>query len=86
MGLSKRTINLAYRDCAGISAKELITNRSILEAKRLVIRGNKENYEITEILGFDELANLAGIFKKYTGISMKEFRTKNLVKAIRNVR
>lgn len=80
MGLSKKTINSACRECAGISAKELITNRIILEAKRLIVQGKMKNYEISNTLGFDEPANLAGFFKRYTGISMREFRQKNNVK------
>ena len=74
MGLNKKTINLACRECAGISAKELISNRVILEAKRLIVQGKMKNFEISDALGFDEPANLAGFFKRYTGMSMREFR------------
>ncbi len=74
MGLSKKSINAACRECAGISAKELIINRIILEVKRLLVQGKLKNYEISDALGFDEPANLAGFFKRYTGVSMRVFR------------
>lgn len=74
MGLNKKTINLSCRQCAGISAKEVITYRIILEVKRLIVQGKMKNYEISDALGFDEPANLAGFFKRYTGMSMRDFR------------
>ncbi len=74
MGVTKKTLNAACRACAGISAKELITNRVILEAKRLLAQNELKNYEISYQLGFDEPANLANFFKRNTGMSMRRFR------------
>jgi len=74
MGITKKTLNAACRDCADISAKELITNRVILEAKRLLVQNELRNYEISDFLGFDEPANLANFFKRNTGMSMRAFR------------
>ena len=74
MGLTKKTLNAACRECADISAKELITNRIILEAKRLLKQNEMKNYEIAEILCFDEPANLANFFKRNTNVSMSDFR------------
>ena len=76
MGLTKKTINAACRECADISAKQLIINRIILEAKRLLVQGNLKNYEISNKLGFDEPANFANFFKKNTKLSMGEFKVK----------
>ena len=74
MGVSKKTINNACRDCADISAKHLIINRIIIETKRLLLKNELKNYEIANKLGFDEPANLAAFFKKYTSLSMSTFR------------
>lgn len=74
MGLSNKTINKACRDCVDVSAKEMITNRLILEIKRLLAQNELKNYEISDLINFDEPANLAGFFKRYTGMSMREFR------------
>lgn len=75
MGISKKTLNSACRDCADISAKRLIINRIILETMRLLAQNELKNYQISDLLGFDEPANLAGFFKRYTGMSMREFRS-----------
>ena len=74
MGVSSKTINTSCRECSGLSAKTIITNRIIIAVKRLLIQNKLKNYEISELLGFDESANLAGFFKRYTNMSMNEFR------------
>lgn len=77
IGLSKKTINAACRECVDVSAKQLINDRIILEAKRLIVCGELKNYEISELLGFDEPTNFANFFKRYTGMSMREFSKNN---------
>lgn len=74
MGISKKTINTVCRECVDISAKQLIINRIILEAKRLIALGEMKDYEISDKLGFDEPANFAAFFKRYCGISVSTFR------------
>jgi AraC-like DNA-binding protein len=74
MKLSRKTINLACRKSVDLSAKEVIINRIILEIKRLLSQKKLLNYEISYELGFDEPSNLAGFFKRNTGMSMNEFR------------
>jgi len=74
MQLSKKTINQATRKVVGMSVKEYITNRVILEIKRYLSQGDLMNYEIAEILGFYEAANMTKFFKHYEGISPKDFK------------
>ncbi len=74
MGLSKKTINAACRECVDISAKQLIINRIILEAKRLIALDKMKNYEISNMLGFDEPANFSAFFKRNCGINVSDFR------------
>lgn len=74
LGLSKKTINKACRACGDVSAKTLIVNRVILEAKRLIVQDKLKMYEISDELGFDEPANFAGFFKRFTGMSVKSFK------------
>jgi AraC family transcriptional regulator, transcriptional activator of pobA len=74
MNLSRKTINQASRNVAGLSAKQFIINRIILEIKRFLCLGNLLNYEIADQLGFDEPANMTKFFMHYEGISPKEFR------------
>lgn len=77
MHLSKKTINQATRNVAGLSAKQFIINRIILEIKRYLSQGALMNYEIADLLGFGEAANMTKFFKHYEGVSPKVFREQN---------
>lgn len=77
MNLSKKTINKATRTVTGLSAKQYIIDRVILEIKRYLSQGDLLNYEIANLLNFDEAANMTKFFKKYVGISPKQFREEN---------
>ena len=74
MLVSKKTINNATRSVLGLSAKQFIINRIILEIKRYLSQGELKNYEIAELLGFDEPTNLTNFFKRYENISPSAFR------------
>lgn len=78
MHLSKKTINQATRKVVGLSAKQFIINRIILEIKRYLSQGELMNYEIADLLGFGEPANMTKFFKNYEGVSPKEFKEKIL--------
>ena len=54
MALSRKLFNQACRNVAEISAKQFIINRIILEIKRYISLGELLNYEIADLLGFDE--------------------------------
>lgn len=74
MKLSKKTINQATRNVVGLSAKQFIINRIVLEIKRYLSQGELMNYEIADLLGFDEASNMTKFFKRYEGKSPKEFK------------
>jgi len=74
MKLSKKTINQSTRSVVGVSAKQYINNRLLLEIKRYLSQGDLLNYEIADILGFEEASNMTNFFKRYEGISPKKFR------------
>ena len=74
MHLSKKTINQVTRKVVGMSAKEFIISRVILEIKRYLSQGDLMNYEISEVLGFYEAANMTKFFKHYQGMSPKAFK------------
>jgi len=64
--LSKRT--------TGITAGELIRNRVIEEIKKLLFSSQLSGKEIAFQLGFDDPAYFSRFFRKYTGMTTKEFR------------
>ena len=72
--VSKKTINKATRNVVGLSAKAFITERVVLEIKRLLSQGELMNYEIAELLGFKEIANMTKFFKHNVGVSPKVFK------------
>lgn len=74
MHLSKKAVNQFTRNVTGLSAKQFIINRLVLEIKRYLSQGELLNYEIADLLGFDEAANMSRFFKHYEGMSPKEFR------------
>jgi len=64
--LSKRT--------TGITAGELIRNRVIDESKKLLYSTAISGKEIAYKLGFDDPSYFSRFFRKYTGLTLKEFR------------
>lgn len=74
MMVSSKTINQATRKVAALSAKQYIVNRIILEIKRYLSQGELMNYEISDMLGFGEPANMTKFFKRYEGVSPKDFK------------
>lgn len=62
------------------SPLQVIQERIILEAKRLLYYTDKSAKEITFELGFDDAAYFSNFFKKHTSLSPTEFRnTKQLI-------
>jgi AraC-like DNA-binding protein len=58
----------------GQSAKEMILNRVILEAKRFATHAENSAKEVAFVLGFDDPAHFSKIFKQYTSGSFTQFR------------
>ena len=72
-------LNAVCNDILGISAGEVIRNRVILEAKRLLINRNMSVAEIANELNFSDNSYFTKFFKKYTASTPEEFR-KNILK------
>ena len=60
------------------SPLQIIHNRIILEAKRLLIYSEKSSKEIAFELGFEDPSHLSRMFKKHTGIPPSEFKRNSL--------
>ena len=70
-------LNALCKDCAGIAAGELIRNRIILEAKRMLINQHIGIAEIAYELNFKDNSYFSKFFKKQVGVSPEEFRKKS---------
>jgi AraC family transcriptional regulator, transcriptional activator of pobA len=74
MAVSVRKLSKATLTTIGKSPKELIDERVILEAKRMLVHTNNSIKEIGFDLGFDEPTNFIKYFRKHEGKTPIEFR------------
>lgn len=67
-------LNSLCRDLMGISAGEMIRERILLEAKRLLVNADMSIGEIAYQLSFPDNSYFTKFFKKYAGVTPEEFR------------
>ncbi len=74
LNMNASCLNELAKRTTGITAGELIRNRVIDETKKLLYSTNLSGKEIAFRLGFDDPAYFSRFFRKYTGLTLKEFR------------
>ncbi|NNT72996.1 helix-turn-helix domain-containing protein [Flavobacterium sp. IMCC34852] len=74
MNITLKHLNRICKDILNQTVTELITNRVILEAKRLLTNASKTVNQVADNLGFDNYSYFTRLFKKQTGITPSEFR------------
>jgi AraC-like DNA-binding protein len=67
-------LNALCNQLTGKSAGDIIRNRVLLEAKRLLVNSNQNINEIAWQLSFEDNSYFSKFFKKYEGITPDEFR------------
>lgn len=77
MNITLKHLNRICKDILNQTVTELITNRVILEAKRLLTNASKTVNQVADNLGFENYSYFTRLFKKQTGMTPSEFR-KNL--------
>lgn len=70
-------LNAICQDVLGESAGDIIRDRVLLEAKRLLINLDLSVTEIAYSLNFNDNSYFSKFFKKYTGSTPEEFRKQN---------
>jgi AraC-like DNA-binding protein len=84
LGYSSRTLNRLARRHTGLTAKELIDERVILEAKRRLSHLDAPIAEIADHLGFDDASNFSSYFRRHTQMTPGSFRIQS--RTIRSTR
>lgn len=73
MNISSKHLNRIIQEFYGKTSTDVITDRVILEAKRLLVE-NKHNFqEIALLLGFEDYPYFNRVFKRKTGFSPRDF-------------
>lgn len=75
LGYSSRTLNRSAQAAVGMTAKEYIVHRIVLEAKRLLAYSELTAAEVASALGFSEPTNFGKFFERYTGTTPMVFRS-----------
>ncbi|HEA21611.1 MAG TPA: helix-turn-helix domain-containing protein [Pricia antarctica] len=71
--ISTKHLNRIIRTSLDVTASELIIDRVILEAKRLMLRSENSLTAISLSLGYQDYAYFSRVFKRRTGVSPKKF-------------
>jgi len=74
LGISVSHLNGTCRELAGQPALQIMHERQLLEAKRLLTYTSMTIYEMSELLGFSDPTNFTRLFRRRMGISPKAFR------------
>jgi len=74
LGYSARTIDRACRSATGQTAKQLLSERMALEAKRLLVHTSVPASSVAATLGFSEPTNFSKFFSRVSGMTPTEFR------------
>ncbi|TDD62999.1 AraC family transcriptional regulator [Kribbella antibiotica] len=75
LGYSTKTLARATQAAAGVSAKEFIDRRVVLEAKRLLAHSDQSAVQISQQLGFRAPTQFAKYFAQRTGQTPMAFRS-----------
>ncbi len=78
--LSKNSLYDYFRTGAGVTVKEFVTDRRMLQADRLLISTDFPIYEICERIGVDNPHSFFRAFKKRYGMSPLQYRKNRLKK------
>jgi len=76
MHVSEKTVNQVTRKAIDVSAKQYIIKQLVQKVKLRLSFEQKSVSEIAYELGFSEASNMTRFFKKNTGLSPKDFRSK----------
>ncbi|MCI6430133.1 MAG: response regulator [Oliverpabstia sp.] len=71
--VNKSYLSRVYKQKTGENLFDTINRRKMQEAKRQIAEGKKKIWEIAELVGVEDTAYFSKMFKRYTGLSPKEY-------------
>lgn len=74
LNITTKHLNRVAKETVNKTTNQLISERVILEAKRLIVHSNSSLLTIAETLGFTDYAYFSRYFKTKTGVTPIEFR------------
>ena len=74
LNTSPQNLNAACKKNSNLTASEVLAGYIIKEAKRLLFYTNNSISEVAFELGFSDKSNFSKYFKRYTGITPREFK------------
>lgn len=77
LGCSVRTLSRAARDATGKPVRELIDERRLLEARRLLGAARWDARAVAAHLGFTDPANFGRFFRDRTGLTPAAFAARD---------
>ena len=77
MNLSEKHLNRICKECLNKTTSDLIAERIILEAKRLLIHSKHTVTEVAAELGYNDNSYFSRFFKKNSGETPIQFLTRH---------
>lgn len=78
MNISEKHLNRICKESLGKSLQQIISERIVLEAKRMLSSSAAPVAQIAESLGYTDISYFTRVFKKSNGVSPKIFRMQAL--------
>ena len=79
INISPKHLSHTVKSITGKTAKEIIQDRLVLEAKRLLLHTTMSVKEVAYHIGFEEPLHFSSFFKKKIAVSPSEYRKKNRI-------
>ena len=74
LSLGKKRLNVLAVEALGLTVKQLIQQRLLLQAKRMISMGHSTSKEIASDLGFHDASYFSRFFRQNAGVTPEEFR------------